>query len=281
MGLKGGLDAALAGSLPVLLPGLFTKSAAVAQHMATGAPTLALRLLLHALSNMLEGVLFATGDLKFFSRQYPASSIAVFFLFAKQRASAAAPTLSDVWGSFVVYQVPAAPSAASAALNQREPRAPKAPQQPELTTTIGDEEPGTSRPPCAPWSRRRWWRSRRRRRRRRRTPSSSSSSLWIRRGGEYGRAPLCSEGCREGSSRPCAHPSTQSIGSTHAHDLLITYRRAVVSTMLKGAAGAGEETRKKRKRKKKNFATVQGLRNGGIRVKPIIIQKQEKKSRSM
>ena len=83
----GGLDAALAGALPVLLPGLFTKSAAVAQHMATGGPTLALCLLLHALSNMLEGVLFATGDLKFFSRQYPASSIAVFFLFAKQRAA--------------------------------------------------------------------------------------------------------------------------------------------------------------------------------------------------
>ena len=138
----GGLDAALAGSLPVLLPGLFTKSAAVAQHMATGAPTLALCLLLHALSNMLEGVLFATGDLKFFSRQYPASSIAVFFLFAKQRASAAAPTLSDVWGSFVVYQVlRCAQCGLRVALNQRKPRAPKAPQQPEPTTTIGDEEP--------------------------------------------------------------------------------------------------------------------------------------------
>ena len=50
--------------------------------------------------------------------------------------------LSDVWGSFVVYQVlRCAQCGLRVALNQRKPRAPKAPQQPEPTTTIGDEEP--------------------------------------------------------------------------------------------------------------------------------------------
>ena len=100
----GGLDAALAGSLPVALPWLFTKSEAVATQMELAAPTLAMCLLLHALSNMLEGILFATKDSSFFSRMYPASSVAVIFLFAQQRSAGEKPVLQEVWRTFFIYQ---------------------------------------------------------------------------------------------------------------------------------------------------------------------------------
>ena len=100
----GGLDAALAGSLPVALPMLFTRSPHVANQMALAAPILSLCLLLHALSNMLEGILFATKDVEFFSRMYPASSVVVMLLFARQRSATVAPILSEVWYTFFVYQ---------------------------------------------------------------------------------------------------------------------------------------------------------------------------------
>ena len=231
----------------MLLPGLFTKSAAVASTWRPGADP-ALCLLLHALSNMLEGVLFATGDLKFFSRQYPASSIAVFFLFAKQRASAAAPTLSDVWGSFVVYQVlRCAQCGLRVALNQRKPRAPKAPQQPEPTTTIGDEEPEHQQ--AAP----------------RAVEPLPVVALAAAAAAAEANVPseqqpvsvaaasmvaptLCSEGCREGS-RPCAHPSTQSRFNTHAHGALM----APSCGCFGGGGAAGAERNKKKEKRKEEF----------------------------
>ena len=115
-------DALVAGGLPVALPHLFTRSSAVARQMAVGAPLLALCLTLHALSNMLEGILFATKDLSFFSRIYPASSVAAFLLFSRQRASAGGGilTLPEVWRTFLVYQViRCLQCAARVAFNQR------------------------------------------------------------------------------------------------------------------------------------------------------------------
>ena len=97
-------DAAFAGALPVMLPHLFTRSPAVIKLMAHGAPTLSLCLAMHALSNILEGILFATKDEQFFSCIYPTSSIIVVILFLRQRNTSISPGLNKVWGTFVIYQ---------------------------------------------------------------------------------------------------------------------------------------------------------------------------------
>lgn len=98
----GTIDALCGGAIPRFLPNLFTNSPAVAAAMVSAAPLVAGSLALHALTNMLEGILFATRDNGFFSNVYTMNSLLMMGIFALMRSHS--PSLEMVWLAYLGYQ---------------------------------------------------------------------------------------------------------------------------------------------------------------------------------
>eukprot|EP00546_Thalassionema_frauenfeldii_P007304 CAMPEP_0178909412 /NCGR_PEP_ID=MMETSP0786-20121207/8499_1 /TAXON_ID=186022 /ORGANISM="Thalassionema frauenfeldii, Strain CCMP 1798" /LENGTH=210 /DNA_ID=CAMNT_0020581493 /DNA_START=355 /DNA_END=987 /DNA_ORIENTATION=- len=97
------LDACMGTCLLGIFPGWFVKDAVVAQRIAGTSVLIGCVLLVHAVSMMLEGLLFAVGDAPMVARFYLLNAVLVQFLFGHVRR--AGPTLPRVWGAFLAYQV--------------------------------------------------------------------------------------------------------------------------------------------------------------------------------
>jgi Na+-driven multidrug efflux pump len=97
----GALNCALAGVAPVLAPGLFTTSAAVAAGMREVAPIMSAALVLHSSSMATEGLLLAGRDLKWLLVSYARNAAACFVtLAASQHAGWG---LRGVWAVLIQF----------------------------------------------------------------------------------------------------------------------------------------------------------------------------------
>jgi len=97
------LDAFTGTSILGFMPRLFTSDILVAQRITSTSLLIGMVLLVHALSMMLEGLLFAVGDAPMVAQFYLFNAAIVQLIFSKVRSSG--PTLTRVWGSFLGYQV--------------------------------------------------------------------------------------------------------------------------------------------------------------------------------
>lgn len=100
----GALNAVIAAGIPLFASRIFTSDAGVAALMAGVAPWMAGILLFHAVSTLLEGVLFSTGDGAFLGKLYPINSALVcsMFYFLRRTQRVSLPTL---WATMLLYNI--------------------------------------------------------------------------------------------------------------------------------------------------------------------------------
>jgi len=101
----GGLNAALAGLIPSLCPGLFTSNAAIVHEMLSLAPWLSGSLLAHACCMSLEGILLAERELSYLASAYAVNTLLVVGGLWGLRFAKAGFTIQGVWAALLFFQV--------------------------------------------------------------------------------------------------------------------------------------------------------------------------------
>lgn len=117
----GAINAVVAGSIPLVVPGFFTSNLEVMQTMSVIAPWMMGILLFHAVSTLLEGTLFAIGDGAFLGKLYPVNSAIVCSVFWLLQQTGNV-SLTSLWATMLCYNFGRCMQfAARFAYNQRRP----------------------------------------------------------------------------------------------------------------------------------------------------------------
>lgn len=99
----GGLNAAAAGLIPAIFPGLFTTNAEIILEMQALAPWLSGSLLAHACTMALEGILLAERELSYLASSYALNTLLVVGgLWALRHVGGG---IQGVWGCLLFFQV--------------------------------------------------------------------------------------------------------------------------------------------------------------------------------